>query len=101
MDYDPRDEPPMPTSSGRGKQLPQNTDAEASLLGAILIDIDALFKIADAVERACAALVDDVGWEVKVAAIDYLSAVADASSPSRRSPSSVRWLSAERVGSAA
>ena len=31
------------------KQLPQNTDAEASLLGAILIDTDALIKIADAV----------------------------------------------------
>ncbi len=33
-----------------GKQpLPQNTDAEASLLGAILIDGDALVKIADAI----------------------------------------------------
>ena len=29
---------------------PQNTDAEASLLGAILIDTDALVKIADKVD---------------------------------------------------
>ncbi|HSX44241.1 MAG TPA: DnaB-like helicase N-terminal domain-containing protein, partial [Candidatus Saccharimonadales bacterium] len=29
---------------------PQNTDAEASLLGAILIDSDAIVKIADAVK---------------------------------------------------
>ena len=28
---------------------PQNTDAEASLLGAILIDTDAIVKIADAI----------------------------------------------------
>jgi replicative DNA helicase len=32
-----------------GKQQPQNTEAEASLLGAILIDADALVKIADSV----------------------------------------------------
>lgn len=49
MDYDPRDEPPFQGSGQQSKQLPQNTDAEASLLGAILIDTDALFKIADAV----------------------------------------------------
>ncbi len=30
-----------------GRQLPQNSDAEASLLGAVLIDGDALVKIAD------------------------------------------------------
>ncbi len=34
---------------GRGVIPPQNTDAEASLLGAILIDADALIKIADRV----------------------------------------------------
>ena len=33
----------------RGKQQPQNAEAEASLLGAILIDTDAIVKIADAV----------------------------------------------------
>ncbi|HSX30640.1 MAG TPA: replicative DNA helicase [Candidatus Saccharimonadales bacterium] len=33
----------------QGTQLPQNTDAEASLLGAILIDTDAIVKIADAI----------------------------------------------------
>jgi replicative DNA helicase len=38
---DPRD--------SSGKQQPQNTEAEASLLGAILIDADALVKIADSV----------------------------------------------------
>lgn len=37
-----------PRDSG-GKQQPQNTEAEASLLGAILIDSDALVKIADSV----------------------------------------------------
>ena len=31
------------------KQPPQNVDAEASLLGAILIDTDAIVKIADAI----------------------------------------------------
>lgn len=31
------------------RQVPQNTDAEASLLGAILIDADAVVKIADAI----------------------------------------------------
>lgn len=49
MDDFPPEEygPPIPI---RGKQqLPQNTDAEASLLGAILIDADALFKISDVV----------------------------------------------------
>jgi replicative DNA helicase len=46
-DYPPEYGPPI---TGKGKQpLPQNTDAEASLLGAILIDVDALFKISDAV----------------------------------------------------
>jgi replicative DNA helicase len=34
---------------GRSKQAPQNLEAEASLLGAILIDADALVKIADSV----------------------------------------------------
>lgn len=38
-------EPSMPTRSNH--QPPQNTDAEASLLGAILIDGDAIVKIAD------------------------------------------------------
>ena len=32
-----------------GQQPPQNTDAEASLLGAVLIDTDAIVKIADAI----------------------------------------------------
>jgi len=50
MDYDPRDEPPMQGGNQR-KQLPKNTDAEASLLGAILIDTDALFKISDAINE--------------------------------------------------
>jgi replicative DNA helicase len=36
-------------SGSRGKQQPQNVEAEASLLGAILIDADALVKIADSV----------------------------------------------------
>jgi replicative DNA helicase len=31
------------------QSVPQNTDAEASLLGAILIDADAIVKIADSV----------------------------------------------------
>ena len=34
------------------KQLPQNTEAEASLLGALLIDSDAIVKIADSVDTA-------------------------------------------------
>jgi replicative DNA helicase len=34
---------------GKNKQAPQNLEAEASLLGAILIDTDALIKIADQV----------------------------------------------------
>jgi replicative DNA helicase len=34
---------------GQGQQAPQNLEAEASLLGAILIDADALVKIADIV----------------------------------------------------
>src|ERR1700733_12971640 len=34
---------------GKNKQAPQNLEAEASLLGAILIDADALVKIADSV----------------------------------------------------
>ncbi|HET9173704.1 MAG TPA: DnaB-like helicase N-terminal domain-containing protein, partial [Candidatus Saccharimonadales bacterium] len=34
------------------KQPPQNTDAEASLLGAILIDSDAIVKIADQIVAA-------------------------------------------------
>ncbi len=37
-----------PDNRGR-KQAPQNTEAEASLLGAILIDADAIVKIADAI----------------------------------------------------
>lgn len=37
-----------PTSGGK-KQIPQNTDAEASLLGAILIDGDAIVKVADSI----------------------------------------------------
>ena len=36
-----------PNQGGGRRQLPQNSDAEASLLGAILIDTDALVKIAD------------------------------------------------------
>ncbi len=43
------DLPPMQPNQNNRKQLPQNTDAEASLLGAILIDTDALFKIADSI----------------------------------------------------
>ena len=39
-------EPDRRTAS---KQTPQNTDAEASLLGAILIDSDAIVKIADSI----------------------------------------------------
>lgn len=58
MDYDqygppPGDEygpPPDGLPAKNRKQLPpHNTDAEASLLGAVLIDIDALIKIADAI----------------------------------------------------
>lgn len=56
MDYDPNE--PLPemdpvmdaanNSGGKKRQpLPQNAEAEASLLGAVLIDIDALVKIAD------------------------------------------------------
>jgi replicative DNA helicase len=51
MDYDPRDEPPFQGGGQQSKRLPQNTDAEASLLGAILIDTDALFKISDAINE--------------------------------------------------
>jgi replicative DNA helicase len=48
-DYPPEEYgPPISKKSGR-QQMPQNTDAEASLLGAVLIDIDALTKIADAI----------------------------------------------------
>lgn len=59
MDYDqygpdggnygppPGDMPNFPRQ--QRQELPQNTDAEASLLGAILIDTDALVKIADAI----------------------------------------------------
>lgn len=36
----------------RSKQPPQNAEAEASLLGAILIDSDAIVKIADAISAA-------------------------------------------------
>ena len=36
----------------QGKQAPQNLEAEASLLGAILIDADALVKIADTISGA-------------------------------------------------
>lgn len=36
----------------RSKQQPQNAEAEASLLGAILIDTDAIVKIADAITPA-------------------------------------------------
>jgi replicative DNA helicase len=39
----------MDTGTGRATIPPQNTDAEASLLGAILIDSDAIVKIADSV----------------------------------------------------
>jgi replicative DNA helicase len=38
-----------PTDSNAARIPPQNTDAEASLLGAILIDSDAIVKIADAI----------------------------------------------------
>lgn len=36
-----------PTGTKSNQELPQNTEAEASLLGAILIDTDAIVKIAD------------------------------------------------------
>jgi replicative DNA helicase len=36
-----------PTLTGTGGRAPQNTEAEASLLGALLIDTDAIVKIAD------------------------------------------------------
>jgi replicative DNA helicase len=39
----------MEPGNNSGKQQPQNTEAEASLLGAILIDADALVKIADSI----------------------------------------------------
>ncbi|HET8670843.1 MAG TPA: DnaB-like helicase N-terminal domain-containing protein, partial [Candidatus Saccharimonadales bacterium] len=39
----------MESGSKKGKQQPHNIEAEASLLGAILIDADALVKIADIV----------------------------------------------------
>jgi len=39
----------MEPDNRRGKQQPQNAEAEASLLGAILIDADAIVKIADAI----------------------------------------------------
>lgn len=40
---------PGNSNGGGGKQQPHNLEAEASLLGAILIDADALVKIADSV----------------------------------------------------
>lgn len=40
------------TNTGGGKSQPHNTEAEASLLGAILIDSDALVKIADIINSA-------------------------------------------------
>jgi replicative DNA helicase len=39
----------MEPNTGSKKQVPQNTDAEASLLGAILIDGDAIVKVADSI----------------------------------------------------
>lgn len=39
----------MDDTTIRGKQPPQNAEAEASLLGAILIDADAIVKIADSI----------------------------------------------------
>ncbi len=39
----------MDPNNRTAKQTPQNTDAEASLLGAILIDSDAIVKIADSI----------------------------------------------------
>jgi len=39
----------MDETAVRGKQQPQNAEAEASLLGAILIDSDAIVKVADAI----------------------------------------------------
>ena len=39
----------MEPNTGNKKQVPQNTDAEASLLGAILIDSDAIVKVADSI----------------------------------------------------
>jgi replicative DNA helicase len=39
----------MEPNTSAKKQTPQNTDAEASLLGAILIDSDAIVKIADSI----------------------------------------------------
>ena len=41
-----------PTTAASSKQPPQNTEAEASLLGAILIDSDAIVKIADSISSA-------------------------------------------------
>jgi len=42
----------MGPDDSRAKQPPQNAEAEASLLGAILIDSDAIVKIADAISGA-------------------------------------------------
>jgi replicative DNA helicase len=42
----------MEPDTRNSKQIPQNTDAEASLLGAILIDSDAIVKIADSIVAA-------------------------------------------------
>jgi len=42
----------MEPDSRAAKQAPQNTEAEASLLGAILIDADAIVKIADSITPA-------------------------------------------------
>jgi replicative DNA helicase len=42
----------MEPNTSSNKQVPQNTDAEASLLGAILIDSDAIVKIADSIVAA-------------------------------------------------
>jgi replicative DNA helicase len=42
----------MDDTTIRGKQPPQNAEAEASLLGAILIDADAIVKIADSITSA-------------------------------------------------
>lgn len=39
-----------PATNKPGKQMPHNPEAEASLLGAILIDADALVKIADIIQ---------------------------------------------------